>query len=168
MDKFLAILCLVVVVAIIIAGELYLKMDKNRTFALVFLKKMNDGIENWVSIADKLFQTGNVSSSAAEEYSALEANLHSIKKKHAYKKVPLINQIHALAVKSVSENINNPQVSSLGNELTYAFLEFSNMQSEYNLSASAVNAALEKTVSGRIGKIMHIHPMDKMDDLTVL
>jgi hypothetical protein len=168
MDKALAILCIVVMLAIIISGELYLKMDKNKSLALLFLKKMDDGLKKWLSVADRLFALDSVDSGAREQYSKLIAEYGSIKKRHSYKKVSVICQIYDLVKNVISENTANPEISSLGREFTLAYLDFSHLQSEYNACTSKLNASLNKTISGTIGKITRLRPLDKLPELSVL
>ena len=168
MDKLLAALCVVIVLAIIISGELYLKMDRNKSLALVFLKKMSKGLDSWIAITDNLFEVCSVNADIAKKYSELSSQYHSIKNKHAYKKVPIINQIFELVRHAISENMSDQQIIEFGRELTQTFLDFNNLQVEYNASASNLNNALEKKVSGTIGKVMRMRPLETLVDLSIL
>jgi hypothetical protein len=129
---------------------------------------LNNGLDNWVQIADKLFESENVDSQTRTQYAELSEKFHNINKRHVYDKVAIINQMHDIASKVVCSDADKHDISELGHELTYAYLEFSNLQSEYNGSASAVNVALDKKMSGAIARVTRIHPMETMSDLTVL
>ena len=168
MDKVIAVLCIVVVLAIIVSGEIYLKMDKNKSLALLFLKKMDGGLKKWLSIADKLFALEETDANAREQYSRLISEYNGIKRKHSYKKVNVICQIYDLVKSVISENASNAEISELGRDFTLAFLDFSHLQAEYNACTSKLNTALGKTISGAIGKVMRVRPLDTLPELAVL
>lgn len=167
MDKLLAVLCLVIAVAIIVVFDIYLRMDKNRSMALVMLKEMREDMDRWLSVSDLLFEHCQ-SCPQYSEYAALTSDFHAVSKRHIAEKVPMLNKIYSIVKSVISDNCSNSEVIATGHKLTDVFLEFSDLQMEYNSLVIKLNRAFESKISGTIGRISRLKPMERLKDLSVL
>ena len=164
MDKVIPVLVIIFVVGIIVIGEIYFRMDRNRTIALALLKQMD--FTRWLDTAEKMFSA--CPQKWTDAYSPLKSELDSINPRHSFKKVAVLNSIRSLGKEAIAENLDNTEAVAFARQLTDDFMIFANLQLDYNGYAYKVNHALEGGVSRAVGALFHVHRLDKLSDLTVL
>lgn len=164
----LYILAIILIAAVLIAGELHLKMDKYRATAELCLKKLTDPFADWISCAEKI-TTLELSDTQLQGklVSAIEA-YRSLTKKQLFERPNALNEIHRLVKLIVSKEPDNPVVTKTGNELTQLFVLFVDLVDKYNLSVYKLDKQLNKTFSGIVGKISRFKKLDSIVNLTVL
>ena len=145
-------------------GEIYFKIDRNRAIALAFLKQID--FANWLNTAEKMF--ASCSSKWLETYSSLKNEFNSVNNKHIQNKVAVLNEIHVLAKKAITENLDNTNAVALAKQLTDEYLVFAELQFDYNTYVHKVNHALEGKFSGVLAKVLSLHQLDVLSDLTIL
>lgn len=164
MDKVIPVLVIILVVGIIVIGEIYFRMDRNRTIAIALLKQMD--FASWLDTAEKMFSA--CPQKWMDAYSPLKSELDSINPRHSFKKVAVLNSIQSLGKAAIAENLDNTEAVAFARQLTDDFLVFANLQLDYNSYAYKVNHALEGGVSRAVGTLFHVHRLEKLSDLTVL
>ena len=164
MDKVLSILVLIIIIGIIIIGEIYLKMDRNRAIAITLLKRID--FTDWLDTISAMFAA--CPPEWLEAYSPLKSEYDSAGSRHILKKVSILNEMRSLAKKAVSDNLDNARVVALAEQLTDDFMTFADLQLGYNDCVYKVNHALEGGASQAVGKLFRVHRLDKLSELTVL
>lgn len=164
MDKIISVLVIILVIAVIVIGEIYFRMDRNRTLAVALLRQMD--FTRWLDTAEKMFSA--CPKKWTDAYSPLKSELDSIKPRCISKKVAVLNSIRSLGKEAIAENLDNAEAVAFARQLTDDFMAFADLQLDYNGYAYKVNHALEGGVSRTVGALFHAHRLDKLSDLTVL
>lgn len=165
MDKLLALICLVVVLAFLAACTVYLRMDKLRFQAYAFLNHLYDAFEQWLNEAYAVFEheLGKL-----DEYNTLVSRLNNLGKREKQDAVIYMNKIHTLIKNVVSDNLDNQDIVRIGHRLTDVFLSFLDSQTGYNNCVIKLNRLLNGRITGVVGRLFLIKGLDKLDDLSVL
>ncbi len=167
-DKIIAVVILIAVVVILLSGELYFRMDKSRSRALVCLKKMDPGIQKWLRLSNVVLTSENVSSDLSREYAELNAALAAVPPKRPQEIVPILNRIYLLNCSAVADNIDDPLLTRTVYELTSTYNSISQLREEYNTYVADLNDKLEGRFFGRIGKLARFSHFEKLRDLSIL
>lgn len=168
MDKLYAAAVLTVVVLILIAGNLYFKMDRTRAMANTHLKKLLPSLEGWLDTADILFSHSYMSRDLAGQYEALRSQYKSLGKKDGSGHVTLINELYALTEKALPECLPFPGASELGQKLSEQYTDFMITMSYYNESVSELNRLISHPINSAIAKVTRIKPMEKLTPMELL
>ena len=98
MELLFEILLFIVFIALIVIGEIYLGLDKYKTRATVFIKKMTGSLDAWVNCTVELAESSEAGRKSADALHTLAQNYFSCKKyKDTPKKIALVNSIAALS-----------------------------------------------------------------------
>ena len=166
MDKLIAVIVLIFVIAVLICGELYFKMEKKRTIANTILNKMQPMLFEWTEAAGSLFEA------CGGKYPGLfqaQANIiRSVSEKHPAGQVDPLNQICSLAKQAVSEHISDSVISGYARHLSEKAADLFDMREDYNKTAAALNEQLGGPLNALLGRLFHIEKMTLLSALTVL
>jgi hypothetical protein len=167
MELYIAIPLVLVILALIVSGEIYLGMDKLRSRAAVCVSHAKRPLDDWVSLTVELASRPGTSIAKAENLRALADTYFGTKKyRDRFKKVPLVNAMAELSEKIVKET---PGIidERITNGRADAADAVEPLRREYNNCAQKLNKRLKRRIPAAIGKLLGISPLEEFRVLPV-
>ncbi len=166
MDKAIAVVVLIVVIAVLLCGELYFRLEKSRSILSVMMGRMRGGLSEWTDIAKTLFyQCGGSYPAQCRE---MDAALDRIPDKQLYRHTEIYNQIHTLVKQALSENLENTAAIATGHELSDKAQHLVFPFDDFNTEAAKLNKRLDGPLSSLVGRLFKIEKVTPLDDFSVL
>lgn len=164
MDKALAVLVLILVVAVLAGGEIYFRMERLRMKSSLLLNSVD--LVPWFSHVRSVFSSLPETSQA--EYLALIQTHGSIDPDGGRSKVSMANQLKVLAKVELADHLSNGTAVAEAKLATAAWREIETAAGRYNAEIRKLNRALNRPVSGAIGRLFRFPSMEEIRDLSLL
>ena len=166
MDLMVAILLCLMFLALIILGEIYLEMDKQRACAIECLKKMSENLDKWVDRTVELAGFSDSGQKTAEELRALAQSYIGCKKnKKTLMAVSLVNSMVTLSV-PLEDMASGPEASTILQARAVAADSLNFLRDEYNKCARKLNRRLGKKIPAAVGRLFRIGRMEELRQLS--
>ncbi len=163
MDKALAIVILLVILAIIGLFSIYQKMDRKRLLAEIFFQRNVDReVKGW--LADLCAVTAEQETALSGEAARIREQYECLKKSRIGEKTALINQL-VEQLEELDEDVSarldaNPVLSARNRELLMAF-------GDYNRLAAAYNEDLGSNTGKLLAQTFRIKKLPLLREITL-
>ncbi len=165
-ELVLAISLCLFLLAIIVAGNIYLEMDKHKARAIVYVKKMTPQLDQWVQDTLDAADFSKNNKASVEELHTLARDYYACKKtKQMLKKISLTNAIVLTAAFLDDEALGLEADRYLNARMTDAE-KLDILRSEYNKSAAKLNKRLQRRLSAAVAKIFRMKGIEPLLDLS--
>lgn len=166
MDLAIAILLCLFFLALIILGEIYLEMDKQRTRAIICIKRMRVNLDKWIEETIALAESSATGRETASDLRSLAHDYFSCKRyKETLKVVSLINSMAAMSAPLEDGAIGTEAGSILIARADYAD-NIEPLRREYNQCARKLNSRLDKKIPATVGRLLRISKMEELRRLS--
>lgn len=161
-------LILLIIVVVLVFGELYLKMDRNRAVARQCLKKLTVPLSDWVACTEKIVAAKPTDTHLSADLEAAIRNYKSLTNAQLFEIPGAINEVHRITKMIASDDADNPAIAAAGKELTDIFTLIIDTVDRHNISVYKLDLQLNKAFFGTVGKVFKFQKMTHIESLVVL
>ena len=165
METVFAILVCLVLLGLIVIGEIYLAMDKQKARAIVYIKKMSVYMDEWVRRTAEMAESPIYDRKSADAFRALSHEYFGYRKyKDTLKKITLVNSMAELS-EPLEFSAGNAGAEGLLSARLDAAANIGLLRTEYNECARKLNDRLKKRIPAVIGKLFRMSALEELRDL---
>jgi hypothetical protein len=166
METALSIVVCVLILTLIVVGEIYLDMDKQKTRAIFLVKRMKDDMDEWIKATEELAGGRESGAETAEELRVLGLDYANCRKyKDILKRVSLVNEMAALS-EQLAVDASGPEAGRLLDARIDAAGNMEPLRTEYNRCAKKINGRLDKGISAAVGRLFRVQKLEELRDLS--
>lgn len=166
MDLPIAILLCLFFLTLIVFGEIYFGLDKQRMRAIACIQNMRENLDKWVEGTVELAESSDTGRKAADDFRALAQDYFSYKRyKEIMKAVSLVNSLAAMAAPLEDEAFGTKAGKILAARADSAD-RVEPLRNEYNNCVRRLNSRLDKKIPAVVGKLFRISRMEKLNQLS--
>ena len=163
MDKVLAALVLIVVLALLVLGEIYFSLERRRVKAASLMARIR--FDDWLSsVRDMAKACGADDAGILEPIRLLEPG----GTKDPSVRADAANRILAWAKQTLAEHADDDGAVSCARRATDAWLAVADLRDLYNRAVGDLNYGLDGKIVGRVGRLFRFRKMERLSDLSLL
>lgn len=165
MDLLIGIVLCLFFLTLIVTGEIYFALDKQRIRAFVCFQNMRVNLDKWVEVMVELAEGSDTGRKTAEELRALAQDYFNYKRyKETMMAVSLVNSIAAIA-EQLEEKASGTESDRILTERADFAGRVEPLRNEYNNCVRRLNARLDSKLPATVGRLFRISKMEKLRQL---